>query len=135
MSWDDAYSVGIKEIDDQHKQLIQFLNDLHDALGNGTAMAMMQGLIADLLDYADYHFTTEEALFEKYKYPERYEHAAEHEDFATKVSEIEVQLKISKNDYLLPIETMKFLRNWLLDHMQQEDQLYAQYFRANPLDN
>lgn len=131
MSWDDAYSVNVENIDDQHKQLIQYLNELHDALGNGTAMDIMDDLVQNLLVFSDTHFTAEELLFEKYQYPERYEHMASHEEFIEKVNEIASQ--ISDENYRLPVETMKFLRHWLLEHMQGEDQLYAKYFKEHPL--
>lgn len=133
ISWDDSYSVGIKEIDDRHKQLIQHYNDLYDALGNGTAMNIMEDLVKNLQEFSDNHFATEEALFEKYQYPKRYEHIASHEEFTNKINKIASQ--ISKDNYLLPIETIKFLRNWLLEHMQGEDQLYAKYFEKHPIDD
>ncbi len=56
MSWTDAYSVGVAEIDKQHKKLIDLINALHDAMSKGQAKAVIGKVLGELISYCASHF-------------------------------------------------------------------------------
>ncbi|MGV8176404.1 MAG: bacteriohemerythrin [Candidatus Bilamarchaeaceae archaeon] len=79
VSWSEDLSVGIKEIDNQHKHFIGELNSAHSLCSSGNRdLKKARGIAADIMDYAREHFTTEESYFRKHDYPYAKEHEAEH---------------------------------------------------------
>ncbi|NPA27175.1 MAG: hypothetical protein GXO36_06220 [Chloroflexi bacterium] len=65
--WQDAYSTGIPEVDMQHRMLFQEVNRLADVLDAGSAISLrdLNGSLAFLRYYAEWHFGREEQLFEE----------------------------------------------------------------------
>jgi hemerythrin-like metal-binding protein len=61
--WSDELSVNIEEIDKQHKKLIDVINVLFNAMIEGKTQNIIDTIIDDLIDYAKYHFSTEEKYF------------------------------------------------------------------------
>jgi hemerythrin len=70
VSWSDELSVGIEEIDDQHKQFIDMINELHVAMKSGKAASTLPIILTKLSDYAVFHFSYEEKVLQSYNYPE-----------------------------------------------------------------
>lgn len=69
VTWDESYSVKVSQCDVDHKKLFELINALHDAMSAGDRKSVVAQVIDELTDYATYHFATEEAMFEKTKYP------------------------------------------------------------------
>ncbi len=125
INWNTNYSVGIAEIDDQHKKLIALINDLYDAMRRGNGKAALGRVLADLLDYTIYHFNAEERLFQKYAYPDFEEHKQMHDYLAEKVRQL-------KNEYeggspAITRDAMLFLSNWLNVHILEVDRKYGPF--------
>ena len=125
MEWKEDYSVGIKHIDEQHMGLINQFNKLHDAMKMGRGKSILGDILTTLIQYTQTHFESEEALFDKFGYPETNEHKKEHQKFRTEV----LQFKESFEEGLLmvTIELMNFLKNWLVDHMLGTDAKYKEF--------
>ena len=86
IDWDDSFSVKVKEIDAQHKRLVDMLNELYDAMRQGKGKEVLGKIIGGLIEYTDVHFKTEEKYFDKFGYPETEAHKKEHSDFVQKVA-------------------------------------------------
>jgi hemerythrin-like metal-binding protein len=73
ITWSDEYSVNIKEIDRQHQFLINIINQMHELVMtdavDGVNKTAIRRVFAELADYTDYHFRTEEELFKTHNYP------------------------------------------------------------------
>ena len=80
-----------------------------------------------MLQYASYHFGTEEKYFAKYGYPEIADHVAEHESFAGKVTSFIEAFKAGNE--MVTFDVMNFLREWLLDHIKSKDVVSFEYFK------
>src|ERR1039457_7165583 len=63
--WRDTYSVGIPQIDSQHKGLIRLINDLQTAMMEGKGKQALSSIINDLIRYTESHFAFEEALLQQ----------------------------------------------------------------------
>jgi hemerythrin-like metal-binding protein len=74
LAWKESYSVGINQIDEQHKVLFQMLNKLYDAMKEGKGKAVLVNLLSELFEYTKYHFKTEEDIITKYNYSKVKEH-------------------------------------------------------------
>jgi len=128
VEWRDSYSVGISDIDVQHKGLVRMINDLHDAMKEGRSKDIIQKTLDGLYKYTETHFYTEELYFQKYGYPQTSEHILEHGRFTMKVKEFIKDHE--KGKVLLSMDVLRYLREWLLGHIQNKDQAYAPYLRG-----
>ncbi|OGF01617.1 MAG: hypothetical protein A2509_03245 [Candidatus Edwardsbacteria bacterium RIFOXYD12_FULL_50_11] len=128
IKWAAQYKVNIEEIDQQHVKLIDLVNKLYTALKNGGAKAILEGILTEMMDYAEYHFDAEETLFGLHLYPETMHHIQEHNIFKKIV--ISLKEKHENEDYSTSMETMFFLREWLTKHILEEDQKYVPFFEG-----
>jgi hemerythrin len=128
IAWDDSIIVGIPTIDDDHKKLVDMLNELFAACFAAQGPAVLGDILDQLLDYTKYHFEREEKMLEEANYGRLEEHRVLHKRMVAQVEKIQKNLQ-SGATHDLSNETLKFLSHWLTDHIQAEDK----EFRALPL--
>jgi hemerythrin len=127
IEWDATrFSVNVKRFDDDHRELVDLLNDLHSALKAGQTRDILAPLLGKLTDYARLHMSDEEVAMERYGYPELAAHKREHAEFAEHVANIRRTLDASQ--VADAIDLMDFLRAWLFNHILGTDRLYARFF-------
>ena len=131
ITWKSTFEIGFSEIDEQHKIYINLLNELHEAQSKGTSQHVIKEALANFLDYTHYHFDTEEKLFKQYDYPLAKEHLEEHSYFIDKVKKF--QLNSQKNDLLLSLKTIDFLKDWTINHILGTDQQFSDFIRLREL--
>jgi len=85
MKWDDSLSVGVREIDAQHKTLIMNLNELSDAMMQGKANSMLKLLLSKLVAYTQMHFLAEEKYMKQWSFAGYPTHKVEHDSFVKKL--------------------------------------------------
>ena len=129
INWDERYSVGFELIDEQHKQLVGMINELYSSFIEGKAQETASSILEKMIQYTDYHFTTEHKFFEKYNYPETEEHKKIHKSFVDKA--IELKEGVDSEKVTVSYDIMNFLRQWLLEHILKEDKKFAKYFKQN----
>lgn len=125
IQWNSELSVGIASIDEQHKKLINMINALNDALENGLADEVLATIFADLTVYTEEHFGYEERLFAEYGYSETAAHKNEHQALIKQVQEL--KQKMLEGDFMIGVEVMVFLKEWLLNHILKTDKAYTQF--------
>jgi hemerythrin len=126
-SWSDECSVGIKEIDDQHKKLFDLVNKLHQAIRNRAGTKACVFILDELVDYTVTHFALEETMMRIGAYPDYEAHRGQHNALVDQVQAL--QQKIASGQAAIGFELMHFLRNWLTRHILKEDMQYGVYFR------
>ena len=126
-SWSDKDSVGIKEIDEQHKQLMGILNELGTALLEFKAPEVIDAVFEKVFDYTREHFATEERLFKKYNYPEEEKHKVEHDQMIAKVAQFKKEY--DRGNKMIGTALMDFLKQWCKDHMKVTDYRYISFFK------
>lgn len=122
MSWTQDLETGITVIDDQHKRIIDFINELDDACHTGNA-SETNHVMEGLLNYTVTHFEFEESLQEKAGYPFLKAHQRIHELFMKKVAAL--RERAAKGEDVAP-ELLKLLQGWLLNHIKGEDRDYIE---------
>ena len=125
IEWSDEMSVNIKRIDEQHKKLIDLLNSLFMAMLDGLAQNVIDKIVSELINYADYHFKTEEYFFEEYDYPDFHSHKIQHSYYKDEILNFKQELLNGKST--VPIDVYNFLKDWLTDHILKSDQKYSKY--------
>ena len=129
--WKEEYSVNIREIDNQHKVLVEMLNDLYMSFLRKEHEEKTGEIIGRLTDYAFMHFKLEERYFSLFNYVEREEHTLEHTKFVDKV--VAFRDDFNKHKSALTFQIINFLRDWLLNHIMVSDKKYTPCFRENGL--
>ncbi len=127
--WKPDFSVGIGSIDEQHKQLVSFINTLHDAMRAGSGNAAIEPILAELIEYTKYHFGHEEEIFRATAYGDSATHKLEHDKLTRQVVEIERSIHAGKT--VLTMEVMDFLKQWLMNHILIRDKAYSAHMQSH----
>ena len=122
MEWDETLSVGVAELDDQHKTLIGLINEAYEAIQKHDER-MGNELIDKMHDYAKVHFATEEGYMRECGFPQREAHKFLHAKFNSEVEKF--QKAQDKRANLSQI--FVFLSRWLTNHILEEDMQYVPY--------
>jgi hemerythrin len=121
-------SVSIKSIDEEHKILVNMINDLHSAMGSGKGKDVMGKILTGLADYTKTHFAFEENLMQKHGYPGYLAHKGQHDALTKQVNDL--YIKFAEGKTMVTVEVMHFLKNWLTDHIQNTDKKYAPFLSS-----
>ncbi|HHJ4328585.1 TPA: bacteriohemerythrin, partial [Klebsiella pneumoniae] len=124
----ETLEVGIAEIDEQHRWLVEQTNDLHDAMQTGASHAQIGALLDGLMDYVMNHFIVEEELFIRLGYPESEAHLAQHNIFTGKILSLLARHESAEG---VGPEALELLKNWLIQHILKTDKAYVEHFRNN----
>jgi hemerythrin len=128
VEWHERYSTGIPKIDEQHKELLRLTNELYASCLNdkdAEAKARFKSTIGAMVNYVSEHFSAEERLLQRIKYPAYAEHKREHDSFVKKVLE---QVKdFSEGKSFVPNNFVRYLKDWILSHIAMSDKLYSEY--------
>lgn len=125
--WNASLMTGVEVIDEQHKILVNMINEASDRLSEQSGREVLEQIVLDLMGYALYHFDTEEELMIENQYDElaKNQHFHEHRTFSTTVSELQQDIRqgklISREDILT------FLNHWLINHILHTDQQLGQF--------
>ena len=126
--WSEKLSVGIGDIDNQHKKLVDMLNGLESAYEKKLDTKTQGETIKELLTYTLEHFSLEEVLMNKYEYPDKENHIKEHESFHKKV--LDFYNAFMRDSATLSEDIIKFLQNWIVNHILVTDHKYIDFFHS-----
>ncbi len=125
IEWNNTLSIGIESIDDQHKNLINVINDFYADLKKESTEERLLSIIEKLKDYTVYHFQTEEDLFKEYNFDGYDEHKKEHDDFITTVEDYYERYKNGK--LIISLEVTNFIKLWIFKHIMGTDKKYSKF--------
>lgn len=123
MKWNDEYSLGIVEIDEQHKKLFE----LSEILNEATEINEIKDILLFLEEYMQFHFNTEESMMRKYNYELIEEHKKLHDDLKEKVTGY-IELYFLGN-YSFIEELEEVVQEWIYEHILEEDRKYKEFFK------
>lgn len=129
--WDEKYSVGIKELDNQHKQLFNILNELYEAMQNASAQEKLGKIINELTNYTKIHFATEERYMEKFNYADLAAQKAAHAKFIEKIDAFKSDFEAGK--LALSLNVASFVKDWLSSHIVGSDKKYGPFLNGKGL--
>ena len=91
IEWKDSYSIGVEKVDEDHRQLVDVINELHAAITRAHGrdsieaavdeLETMLDMVDELIDYATDHFAWEEEYMLKYAYSGYAEMKQAHQQF------------------------------------------------------
>lgn len=125
VEWRDEYSVGIESIDNDHKRLLNLINQLQTAVHYQTGEQFEREALDAVVDYTRGHFQREEELMESHDYPELEAHRAEHRQMIERVDGMLEEYRRNPQSGLE--DAVQYLKNWLIHHINGTDQAYSGY--------
>jgi len=126
--WDESLSIGIKEIDDDHQELIGYFNRLFAACFASAGPSIIADTLAKLVDYTKYHFQREQTLMNKEGYPGFAPHKERHDDFIRTVLKFQERAQ-SESGQSISNDTLEFLQFWIVNHIMESDKAFANYIK------
>ena len=121
--WKEEYSIGINSIDEDHKKLLNLINNLQAAVMCNTGEEFERQTLEELMDYTRYHFHREEELMKKHDYLDYEAHKGQHDQMIIQAKVFIDHYEEKGRDSLGEIAS--YLRLWLLQHINGTDKKYA----------
>lgn len=128
LEWNRSLSVGIATIDEQHKHLIELVNEFLEAADAGEGPAAIHGVVERLRKYTVSHFHDEEQFMEQIKYPDRGAHQVAHKELVRTVKLFQRDIYTQQGVSVAAMRS--FLKQWLINHILEKDVALGKWHRA-----
>lgn len=126
IEWTEDLSVGVQEIDEQHKVLVGLLNKLYEAIIlRQDNSKTIHSIVNELNQYTIIHFAVEESLMRIFDYPLYEEHKRHHQELTKQVADL--RSKLQNNETAISMDLLNFLRHWLTEHIMGDDKKYGPF--------
>lgn len=130
LKWNDDYKIGVEQIDDEHKQIVDHFEELYFNINNGHGLEYYEQLLSFLEMYVNRHFEHEEKLQNEISYDYADYHKKLHEDFKSQINHIIETHKINEVTNPELIRLTLYIKEWLVHHILVEDKKIA-FFLIN----
>lgn len=131
MLWKEKYELGDPNIDEQHKELFQrvdeFMKNLRSAVPWEEKVAKVNETLEFMNGYVVEHFRDEEEYQQRIQYPGYEIHKKIHKDMVDYVLQVTAEYEKSGFDEQLMQQFGGKLLAWLINHVASEDQKIATY--------
>ena len=127
--WDEKLATGIRVLDKDHKGLFETVARLERQHLEGRGEEHIAATISSLLLCTVEHFEREERFLWKAGYPRFQDHKALHDRFRETVMALQ-ELYLANPGGIDLIRVIKFLSEWLSEHISQEDADFVPYVRG-----
>lgn len=129
LEWSDNYAVGVEIIDSQHREIVRIASGLMAAVVRGDSARNINRIILDLREYTGHHFRCEETLMENVRYPDFRVQKQEHERLEHEIKTF--QRRVFRQRDLDTVAVMRFMQQWLLQHIFAYDRDLADYINEH----
>ncbi|MBF0213688.1 MAG: bacteriohemerythrin [Magnetococcales bacterium] len=130
--WDDSLATGIREVDSDHRKLVDMVNRLHHAMKEGEGREVLGPLLQELADYTVFHFQREENYFARYGYPDTEAHVREHKKLLEAV--VGLIRRFEAGEFSVAIDLLAFAKIWLIEHIMKVDMHYTPFLKSKGVD-
>jgi len=126
---DDYLYLGVEALDDEHRQMMEVMNELLEAYHACADSAVIDGAASSLLNATETHFRNEEEHMAALNYGALDSHRIEH---GALIESLRVVLDAVQKDrgYNLGEEVIGLLRAWLVDHILSADKVFATFLKT-----
>jgi len=123
IAWSNKFKCGIKLIDDQHKGLVDLINEVYAHVTGNKVQEhdYFNRVIREAVKYVKFHFATEERIMHVTKFAGYTEHKKEHDNFI--LSLVEKINDYKAGDRLALSTFARFLKDWVMSHIAFVDKL------------
>jgi hemerythrin len=118
-NWGPSFELNVDFVDSQHKQLVEIVNKLHEAMKSGHGRDIMGSVLDELMSYTKRHFADEERWYVQNKLPTIGDHRKLHANFVAQI--IDIRRKFEGGSATVTPEILKVLGDWLINHIKGTD--------------
>ena len=128
MPWSSEIAVGLSDVDEQHRWLVDRINQLHSELSEiAPRSSVIADVLEELMDYTMNHFIMEEEWFERHAYPDTAAHKAQHNKFTGTIMNALTDFEDGQH---ISTDILEFLKHWLTQHIMRTDKAYVPFLKA-----
>jgi hemerythrin len=127
IKWREGYDTGVAQFDMEHHKIVELIDSVFAAIRDKSGKEIVEKACNDVVAYTGYHFANEEQAMQAVGYPDLTEHIAEHSRL--KDEALRFQAMINTNFPEGTSEFYRFLRDWLVTHIQDCDKKYGPYLQ------
>lgn len=127
IQWNSSLDTGIEVIDNQHKRIVEYINELYTAVKEHDEVGIKH-VLDELVDYTLTHFTFEENLMEKANYPYLEAHKQVHKSLIKRVEGYIKEFEQGQGEEV-GRELLSVLRIWLTNHIKLDDMDYGTWVK------
>jgi len=129
IAWNDALSVDVPEMDEEHRQFIARVNDVNKAIIDAADKSTVEHLMNLMQMEAARHFEHEQQLLEQWKYPEAAAHAERHAQLMAKFNHMMKEFQESDLSFVWALKGLQ-IKQSLVEHLMREDLKYKEFLQA-----
>ena len=122
MKWTSDLDTGIDVIDNQHRRIVDYINQLHHAIETGSREEVGE-VLEQMVEYTLSHFAFEEDLQEESNYPFVHAHKKVHNLFTKKMADFQQRFELGED---ISRQLITLLRTWLVNHIKRDDADYVE---------
>jgi len=127
-TWNNSYSVGVRQFDTEHQKLFSIMNELYDGMKAGKGKDVLDGVLQKLIGYTEQHFSAEEAIMGRAGYTGLPSQVEQHRQFTAKMKDFQAQYRAG--GVALSVQLLDYLRDWLTSHIAGADKGYTSHLNA-----
>jgi hemerythrin len=120
LQWSSALTLGVPDLDAQHRELFTRVDRLLDSMLHGDRGEASM-LAAFLREHVVLHFAAEEQLMHELRYPDAKRHTEEHRAFAASILELDSAFRQQGTTPELVLRLEREVVAWLRDHVYVAD--------------
>jgi hemerythrin len=130
IKWRSDLEIGIEEIDNQHKALVNAVNDFLQACTQGKGKEEVGKTLNFLSDYVVTHFNYEQEYQKKYGYPKYEQHLNMHQSFLEEADNMKKKFEQEGPSLHFTVQFSKKVVNWIITHIGGADAEFAAYVKS-----
>lgn len=88
LQWKPEYSVGVASMDDEHREMIELINDTYAKLDSHSGADEVEACLGDIFSTISMHFALEEKIMRQARYAEYQAHKEDHEDLLDQIRDL-----------------------------------------------
>ena len=119
LKWHSDYSVGVASMDDEHREMIDLINDIYAQLEAGSDAEKIEQCLGEIFSVISSHFALEERLMQKCNYSEYQAHKDDHEDLLDRIRDLMDDFATSPSNGAQQLR--QHLSDWFAGHFSSFD--------------
>ena len=126
IKWSETLSVGVPEIDAEHRNFVARINELNKAVVECQPKRTVERLLDLMLMEATHHFWHEQQLLAQWKFPQRAAHAAKHAQLTARFERVMKEFERADVSFTWALKGLH-IKQLLIDHLLQDDMKYRDF--------